>query len=159
MKKAISLILVMLLAFAICVPSFAANEPGGTTTLEYTVAASYEITIPENVVITEGTGSGAVSVNAGSLILAGEKITFTITEATNYDGGFKLVNGADATILLDYTIANDVTPVVLDEAFLVATAAEANAGKAATLTYTTDDAVAAGEYTDTITITVATVDA
>lgn len=167
MKKILSLILIASLFFIITIPNSAeaVNEESGTTLLTYNVGSSYSITIPALINITNGEGTDEYKVNAGSLLVYNKKITFTITGATNYDttgNKFRMVHGEDPSIFLGYSIKKGVAPdlvnVSKDVVFLEATAAEANAEKKETLTYQTDQAAIAGDYSDTVTITVALVD-
>lgn len=158
MKKTGSLLLALLLSLAVSVPAWAETPTGGSTEVTYTVAQSYTITIPASVTITNQTGSQTISVNKDSIIPADKSLTFAIAAAANYDEAnnkFRLKNDVGKDVYLDYTITypTDQT-AALNTELLSATAAEAYAGKSATLTYQTSAAQSAGIYTDTLTFTV-----
>lgn len=166
MKKVFSVILAVMMICAITVPAFASVETGpsgGSTELIYNVASNYFITIPDEIIVTNGTGAGDYGVLAGTLLESGKKLVFTITESSDYSEGFRLKNTVDDSVFLGYTITKpdgadtDDSPdsVVKDTAFFEVPASDANAGKTVTLTYTTDAATIAGSYIGTVTVGVA----
>ena len=166
MKKTIALLCAIAATNLFAVPVYAVNPTSGSTLLSYNVAANYAVTIPP-VTINAGstTANGTYMVNSGSLIEAGKKIQFKITGATNYDTTdmFRLVNAHDATAFLKYSIAkSDNTPIAMNDVFLEVTPSTTvfDSGASETLTYTiTDSAKIAGNYSDTLTITISCVDA
>lgn len=159
MKKALSLAIAMVLACVFTIPVLATNANGGDTLITYNVASSYVVIIPPSITVSSGTGADEYGVASGSLIEAGKKLVFTITEATNYDtvnNKFRMINSADSTIYLGYSIKDEANnDVVMNTPFLNVLSSEANAGKKIRLTYSTDNATVAGTYTDMVTITVA----
>lgn len=164
MKKVLSFILAALMICAMTVPALASADPtpsGDSTTLTYRVTPSYIITIPTSISVSGGTGTGDYGVSAGTLIEGGKKLVFKISDASDYDNGFRLKNTGDETVFLGYTItkpnaadSENPIPVLKNEAFFEVLATEANAGETVSLTYKTAAATVAGNYSGTVTIAV-----
>lgn len=158
MKKLLALFATISLMLAFSAPAFAANTTGGNMALTYNVAASYTVTIPDAVTITNGSGTQTVTVNARSLIPANESLKVKIASATHYDAAnsrFRLKNAVGTDIYLGYAITYPTNQTVaLNTAFLTAIPGEVYAGKAVVLTFTSDTAESAGTYSDTLTFAV-----
>ena len=140
---------------------FAATPAGSYTTITFKIEADYTITIPPTLEVKEENNEMSFTVAKNSLIEANKKLTFTITDTENYDevnNRFRLVNGNDASVYLDYEIVTkeNKAAVVKGEAFLEATCVDVNSGKSAALCCNIiGTPEAAGTYTDVITVTVA----
>ena len=157
-KKTLATLLTLTMLATAAVPVFAADvttETGQETTVTYDVTSSFTVVIPESVALTNGTGSGEITVT-DAVIDFGKNLNVTITSATNYDAAnsaFRLRDG-DKESYVKYTIKNGSVDVKKDVAFLTVSAGTATG--AATLTYTADKATKAGNYTDKLTFTVGT---
>ncbi len=167
MKKIVSIMLVMILVMGMSLPVMASEDSGAlgdgnTTALSFEVAPSYIITIPT--AINDASPTGEYKVNQNTLLNAAQKIQFKISGASNYDEEnslFRLQNGSDTTVYLPYTMTKPGTtePEVIDmnSVFLEADAAQAYTGTSIILTCNLGTAIAAGTYSDTLTITVSVV--
>lgn len=149
--------LVLVLAFAISVPGFAADfELSSETTqgvpVTFGVAQSFLVTIPEAVALdANGEGSGTVSVS-DAILPFGESLTVTITGATNYDAGFRLKDG-DNDSFIGYAIKKGENLIQKDIAFLTVAAGDSTGS--IQLDFAASAATIAGQYSDNLTFTVA----
>lgn len=150
MKRLAALVLVLTLLYPLGVT--AAATDGGDTTMSYTVNANYTVTIPATV----SGNSASLSINAAPVLEEGQKVVISIADSANYYNGFRLkLKGADAYV--GYNISDGTNTLAMGSVVLEQPAA---AEQAATvnLTFTPEKAAYAGDYSDTLTFTIAVVD-
>ena len=147
MKKALTLILSLVMIATLSVTVFAANTSGGEADISTSIAPTYTVTIPADVNVqfnaTE-TAFGAIEVTA-SQIHPNKCIKVTL----NTDN--KLENDIDATKVIPYAIKD-----AQGNAFTSATYLTEGDKTELSIHITADDwnAAYAGEYSDTVTFTV-----
>ena len=150
MKRLTALVLVLALLCPLGIT--AAATDGGDTTMSYTVNANYTVTIPATV----SGNSASLSIDAAPVLEEGQKVVISIANSANYDNGFRLkLKGADAYV--GYSISDGTNTLAMDSVVLEQPAA---AEQAATvnLTFTPEKAAYAGDYSDTLTFTIAVAD-
>lgn len=161
MKKLTAILLALVFTLSLSAPVLAVSgleitgAGNGNTRLTYTVNSSYTVVIPPSVDLTS-TKTAEVRIVSNPVIGAANRISVTITAATNYDdtnSKFRMVCG---TNYIDYTIINGDIPVIKGSAFLYQNAG-ATADAVVTLTFTPDAVKYAGTYSDQLTFTVAEV--
>lgn len=145
MKKAISLILAVIMVAALSLTAFA--DDSKEITVSYTASESYEVTIPSSQSFSSGALSSEGTVSARVLLQAGN----TLKVIMNSANGFALKCGGSS---IGYTVSKDGS--VLENDSCVLAIAAGNTSGSSTLTFaTTEEAVAgatiAGEHTDIIT--------
>lgn len=166
--KIISMVMAAAMAASVSVTAFAADPtitqdttpPEGTTNVKYTVEPGYVVTIPEEVklVAKDVAATKTVKVDNGDggnvIIPANKKIKVSITGAAYGDAtaktDFKVANTTDSSYTIDYTIDDKDAPTV----DVITVNANDKGTKDLAFVRTTDGAVA-GDYTGTITFTVA----
>ena len=162
-KKTLATLLTLTMLTTAAVPVFAEDvdvttETGQSSIVTYKVDSNFTVTIPKDVTLKDGTGNGAIKVGANAMIPSGKSLTVTITNANKYDEAdkkFHLVDTKDPNNTLGYTISTaGIDKVEKDVAFLTVPAGTV-AETSATLSYTADTVIKAGEYEDTLTFTVA----
>ena len=151
MKKLLSLALVLAMVLTMSVTAFAADNTldnerkTGTTEVTHTVSDSYIVTIPDSMTI----GTDA-NVSVKDVVLASDQELTVSVSSTQYNGGWKLKNGDDT---IGYTLKIDNTDVANNGTVLTVKSDET-----ATKTLKTElsgTAKYSGNYTDTLTFTVA----
>lgn len=150
MKRLTALVFVLALLCPLGIT--AAATDGGDTTMSYTVNANYTVTIPATV----SGDSASLSIDAAPVLEEGQKVVISIADSANYDNGFRLkLKGADAYV--GYTISDGANTLAMGSVVLEQPAA---AEQAATvnLTFTPEKAAYAGDYSDTLTFTIAVAD-
>ncbi len=150
MKRLTALVLVLALLCPLGIT--AAATDGGDTTMSYTVNANYTVTIPATV----SGNSASLSIDAAPVLEEGQKVVISIADSANYYNGFRLkLKGADAYV--GYTISDGTNTLAMGSVVLEQPAA---AEQAATvnLTFTPEKAAYAGDYSDTLTFTIAVAD-
>lgn len=172
MKKLLSLVLALALALSLSVTAFAADttiEPGtngepnpstATTSVEFGVAPTYTITIPEKVELDKKTDNGTVTyekdeiitASAGVRLLNGQSIQVTLS-AGDGETEFVLTSGESAT--LDYTVTVNNTEI--ENNGVVATFETSQTAQTSTLHFAANDPTYAGQYSDTVTFTISIV--
>ena len=166
--KIISMVMAAAMAASVSVTAFAADPtitqdttpPEGTTNVKYTVEPGYVVTIPEEVkLVAKGVAATkTVKVDNGDggnvIIPADKKIKVSITGAAYGDAtaktDFKVANTTESSYTIDYTIDGANAPTV----DVITVNANDKGTKDLEFVRTTDGAVA-GDYTGTITFTVA----
>ena len=162
MKKILTLALVGAMLSATGITAFAANvdqdttPPTGTTNVTLSVAPSYTVTIPDSVTLDEqadGTYSNDAVITATNIRLNSNKV-ISVTMKSDF-----LLENAQGAATLPYkltinnsAIANDGTVATFDT--------NANltlVQKSDTLHFTADKPTYAGDYSDTVTFTIAVV--
>lgn len=173
MKKLLSLVLALALALSLSVTAFAAEdtkiEPGtngdpnpstATTSVEFGVAPTYTITIPGTVELDKKTDNGTVTyekdeiitASAGVRLLNGQSIQVKLSAGDGEDK-FVLTSGESAT--LDYTVTVNNTEI--ENNGVVATFGTNATQQTSTLHFAANDPTYAGQYSDTVTFTIAIV--
>ena len=150
MKRLTALVFVLALLCPLGIT--AAATDGGDTTMRYTVNANYTVTIPATV----SGNSASLSIDAAPVLEEGQKVVISIADSANYYNGFRLkLKGADAYV--GYNISDGANTLAMGSVVLEQPAA---AEQAATvnLTFTPEKAAYAGDYSDTLTFTIAVAD-
>ena len=150
MKRLTALVFVLALLCPLGIT--AAATDGGDTTMSYTVNANYTVTIPATV----SGNSASLSIDAAPVLEEGQKVVISIADSANYYNGFRLkLKGAGAYV--GYTISDGANTLAMGSVVLEQPAA---AEQAATvnLTFTPEKAAYAGDYSDTLTFTIAVAD-
>ena len=150
MKKLFALILTVAMLFSLSVTAFAAvdqdsQDPSGAMNVTYTVAPTFTVTIPASVALGED-----ATISAENVVVAkGEQVEVTLTNAN----GFKVATPQGAE--LGYTVKNGETTVNEGDTVLTVNPDNGKTGET-TLTFTTPEtAKFAGDYTGTLTFTIA----
>ncbi len=167
MKKLWSIVVAIAMVGALTVPVFADTTvqentvpPTGDTQLTFSVDPTYTVTIPATVTLdkdeSEGVkyiGTGTVSADAGLRLEEGKRIEVTLTTCD-----YLLDTAATATYQLPYTVMAGTTPIENATTPVATFTTEANANvQSSVLTFTAGDPTYAGEYSDTVTFTIAVV--
>ncbi len=167
-KKFLSTILALALCGAMSMTVFAADtevnenssDKTGNTQIIFEVDPTYTVTIPATITLAKDEnsgvkyiGTGKVEASAGLRLEEGKKIEVRLI---NCD--YKLHAGVSATYELPYTVKAGETEVT-DTRNLVATFTTENnaATQESVLTFTANNPKYAGNYSDTVTFTVAVV--
>lgn len=166
MKKALSLTLALVLAFALAIPAFAAAETTNvsisgsqpTVKVDYTTTEFFTVTIPADITLDKAqdanTLSGSANVSAVGLLAANKTLTVTMSTA-NYDGETSKFYLAYEGSKINYTIKVGVTD--FSQGGTVFTMAAGSESAGATLNFAAADiteATKAGTHSDTLTFTV-----
>ena len=169
MKKALSLALALVLAFALAIPAFAETvnategnftDKTGNTTVTYSVSGKYTISIPANFPL-DAAGDGTADIGVSDVLIpTGKTLTVKLTTENYADSKNYLKDGTKASSI-SYTITSKVkdsqdTPTaVTNDAAFITVAAGSKAGETRTLTFDANiaEATLMGEHTDIITFT------
>lgn len=131
----------------------------GTMTATYDVEAKYTVTIPAGVTL-DAEAEVTSDITAENVLLeSGKQIVVTLTEGSNTTEGstFHAVKG-DSTA--EYTISAGTPAAAVSVGDTVATFSNGTAKQTATLTFSKPTGwTEAGEHSETLTFTIATVDA
>ena len=178
MKKLLSFVLALALALSLSVTAFAEDttiSPNpdddykptpstADTSVEFNVAPTYTITIPAKVELDKKTNTATgtvtyekdeiITASAGVRLLNGQSIQVTLSAGKN-ETGFVLTSGEKAT--LDYTVtvggAENAKPIASGDT--VATFGTNTTQQTSTLHFAANDPTYAGQYSDTVTFTIA----
>lgn len=172
MKKLLSLVLALALVLSFSVTAFAEDHTVDQddtlpatkdTTVEFNVDPTYTITIPAKVELDKktDTGTGAVTyeqdeiitASAGVRLLNGQRIRVTLSAGTN---GFVLTSKESATLPYTVTVGDSTTPIT--SGGTVTTFGTNTTQQTSTLHFAANDPTYAGQYSDTVTFTIAIVD-
>lgn len=154
MKKLVSIILALAMLSSLQI--FTSAEESNVT-IEYDVAASFTVVIPETISVVGGKATETISVSAGSLIHADETLEITVSASANYANGFRMVNSRKSNVFIGYSITEGENRITLGDTLLSATADEVFAGKETTITITATTPTVAGTYSDVLTFSIGTV--
>ena len=188
MKRLLSITLTLVLALSLSVTAFAAGDGNtgndtdtgtttqgttinqdsgdkkGSTTVNYSVAPAYTVTIPASVTIGGEDGSNTVTVSAeGVKVAKGKQVVVKLTginvTSENADGDNDFKVKTDEGAELKYTVSAGGSVIQKDGTVLTVNPADttstAVASGEASLTFALNDTVQyAGEYTGTVTFTV-----
>lgn len=146
-------------AFAINQDDVAAGNNTGTMTATYDVTAKYTVTIPAGVTL-NADAEVTSDITANNVLLEnGKKVTVKLTGGSNTTSGstFHAKKG-DSTA--EYTISAGTPAAAVSVGDTVATFSNGTAKQTSTLTFSKPTGwTAAGEHSETLTFTIATVDA
>lgn len=120
MKKVLSLALVFVLMFTVCVPVFAASV--GSTPVRVdgsTVGASFTVKIPATTTITWGQTEKAVEYSVYSQLATGKGVKVTV----NADADGKMKNAAN-TAFLEYSLKDGTTEYTTTKSVILSENAE-----------------------------------
>ena len=153
MKQLFALILTVCLLASMSVTAFAANTTGGSTEVSFNVDPTYTVTIPATVELQKVEDNGTVTyendytltAQAGLRLKRGEYIEVTVAS------DFEMTTTEGAT--LDYTITAENAAVAMGG--VVADFATDKTEQTATIHIAANDPDFAGDYSDTVTFTVA----
>ena len=157
MKKFLSIALALIVALSLSVTAFAADitpdNKTSSTTITYSVAPMYTVTIPASVTL----GNDATVAASGVKVAKGSQVVVKISGTSEDDNAFKVRTGEGAE--LAYTVKNGTKAINVGDAILTVNPDSATDGSgasgSATLTFTLDDTIKyAGIYTGTVTFTV-----
>lgn len=173
MKKLLCFTLTALLAAALAVPAFAdtavnqdSSEKKASTTVEFKIDPTYTVTIPSTVTLDKSDSNGTITYEKDLAVTASnvrlnEKKELNVSLQSNY----KLsVNSTALTYTLPYTVTAkttnpDTNKAVTAEDPQVATFVTSTADQTVTLHFAANNPAYAGEYSDTVTFTLAVADA
>ena len=153
MKKLFTILLTVAMLATMSITAFATNTTGGSTDVSFNVDPTYTITIPATVELQKVEDNGTVTyenyytigANAGVRLKKNEYIEVTVAS------DFEMTTTEGAT--LAYTITAEGTAVATGG--VVAEFATDKAAQSTTIHIAANDPDYAGEYTDTVTFTVA----
>lgn len=166
-KKALSILLALALCGAMSTTAFAAeidqdSDPKtGNTQVIFNVDPTYTITIPATITLAKTdadstvkyVGNGTLKANEGLRLLEDEKIEVRLT-----DCDYQLDTSATATYKLPYTVKAGTADITADSNRVATFTTEENATEQTSeLTFTAGDPKYAGDYSDTVTFTIAVV--
>ncbi len=167
-KKLLSTLLALALCGTMSLTAFAAdteikpdsNPKTGNTQVTFNVDPTYTVTIPATITLEKDTtdgvkyiGTGKVEAAQGLRLKEDEKIEVRLTECD-----YQLDTDASATYKLPYTVKAGEAEVTADSNLVATFTTEANtAVQESILTFTANDPTYAGDYSDTVTFTVAVV--
>ena len=171
MKKIVTCILILTMILSLTASCFAENPPSQNMDVEYEVASSYVVYVPDggnDLIVDPNTKKGEmdIGIKAGSTIPGDKAIQMSVNAGTHYDDNnktYRLINGTGGQ-LLSYTLSYKGEPKNPNSAaakvILETVAAEsAFSGFQGKVGVTVGTAVAAGVYTDVLTFSFAIVDA
>ncbi len=168
-KKALSILLALALCGIMPLTAFAADTEikpettpkTGDTQVTFNVDPTYTITIPAEITLAktdaDGTvqyiGNGTLKANEGLRLLEDEKIEVRLT-----DCDYQLDTAATAAYKLPYTVKAGTADITADSNLVATFTTEENATEQTSeLTFTAGDPKYAGDYSDTVTFTIAVV--
>lgn len=166
MKKIITFVLSMTAALSLSLTAFAAAESdpantfgpddkaGKETTVNFSVAPTYTVTIPAKVTLAKDASDGnyrqdAVIKAENVRLLENKKVKVTLA------GDFRLTTGENGTSYeLPYTVKVGDSNTAIQTGDIVATFGTSTTDQTSTLHFAADNPTYAGEYTDTVTFTI-----
>lgn len=161
MKKSITLLVVLMLVFAMTVPALAETidqdtaSGEGSSVLTYTVTSTYTVTIPAATeTISGATKDLTVTISNTSFVIPyGQKLSVAVSSDNYANSSWNLVDKSNVANKLAYTITKNSADVA-NNGEVVSRAADSTAeADTATLTLTPAAAKFAGTYEDTLTFT------
>lgn len=171
MKRIITIILALVMVFALSLTAYADTPASQDMQVEYVVTANYVVVVPDggnDLVVNPGTGKGEmdIGVKPGSLIPGDKAIQMSVNAGKHYDNTgktYRLLNASGGQLLsyaLSYKGAvknpNSATGTVVLESV---NAESANLGFQGKIGVAVATAKAAGTYTDTLTFSFAIINA
>lgn len=140
------------------------NPSTANTSVQFTVAPTYTITIPEKVELDKKTDdtNGTVTYEQDATITAsenvrllnGQQIKVTMSAGTG-ENAFTLTTTQNATLPYTVTVGSDTTAITSGGE--VATFRTSTGAQTSTLHFAADDPTYAGQYSDTVTFTISIV--
>lgn len=168
MKKLFTFALALVLVLSLSVTAFAADttidqdttDKTGSTTVEFSVAPTYTVTIPATVELSK-TGTGTITyeqdaditASAGVRLLKGQQIQVTLVS------DFNLETAADTTYQLPYTVKVGDSATAIVSGAVVAAFGTSTEAQTSTLHFAADNPTYAGDYSDTVIFTISVVNA
>lgn len=155
MKKIISLALAVMLITTMSVTAFAATIEGesGTVDVTYGVSESYTVTIPASTSLTENGVSMEVSTK-DVVIPYGNQLTVSISSNNYNEGKWYLVDSANTSNKLEYSMKNGENDVASDSTILTVAAGTTDEQKVTLTATLVGTATYSGTYKDTLTFNV-----
>ena len=154
MKKFLAVLISALTMITMSITVFAtqinqdSNLQTGDTTITYTVAPSYTVTIPATVSL----GETATISAEGVILNKGEQVIVRLTGTSDESNAFKITTAQGAE--LTYTVKNGENTVAVGDTVLVVNA-DAATDSSTTLSFSTPENVQfAGTYSGTVTFEV-----
>ena len=154
MKKFLAVLISALTMITMSITVFAtqinqdSNLQTGDTTITYTVAPSYTVTIPATVSL----GETATISAEGVILNKGEQVIVRLTGTSDESNAFKITTAQGAE--LTYTVKNGENAVAVGDTVLVVNA-DAATDSSTTLSFSTPENVQfAGTYSGTVTFEV-----
>ena len=161
MKKILSGVLCLAMMLSMGATAFAAeiSTDGGTqnTVVSYGMSEGFTVTIPTNFNIDDSRKATA-NVSASNVMIAHGAILEVTIRGNDWDGSWELIDAAEASNQLTYTIGTTEggDDIVNNSVVLDVASGEAYGSEVAETLYFTvvDTLTKAGTYTDTLTFTV-----
>lgn len=168
MKKLLCFTLSALLAAALAVPAFAdtnvnqdSENKTAQTTVQFNIAPTYTVTIPATVELGKATAQDGTVTYEKDLTLTASNVRLNENEKlkVSLQSDYKLsVNSTALTYELPYTVTADGKEVTSTDN-LCATFGTNTADQTVTLHFSAANPTYAGDYSDTVTFTLAVADA
>ena len=174
MKKLLCFTLTAVLAAALAAPAFAddtktldGSKSSDTTEVKFSVQPTYTVTIPETVQLEKATAQDGTVTYEKDLTLTASNVRLNEKKELNVSlqSDYKLsVNSTALTYTLPYTVtakttSPDTNKAVTAEDPQVATFGTNTADQTVTLHFAANNPIYAGDYSDTVTFTLAVADA
>ena len=145
MKKLFALILTVCLLASMSVTAFAANTEGGSAKISFNVDPTYTVTIPATVALGE-----TATIKAENVVVPkGKQVEVALTDAN----GFTVATPQGAE--LGYTVKNGETTVNEGDTVLTVNPDNGKTGQTTLKFVAPETAQFAGDYTGTVTFTIA----
>ena len=165
MKKTISMLLVLVMMFAVAMPVFATEittdatgSNAGETVVTYGFNQSFLVVIPADFEISSSTKMATAEVKASDVVLAYGKTLNVKISGHDYDDAWELIDIASAGNKLEYTIGTTegASDIVNNSTVLSVAAGDNWDSEVVETLYfkVIDDNTTAGQYSDTLTFTV-----
>lgn len=160
MKKLLTIMLALVMVLSLSVTAFAtnidqdSNPKTADTSVTFNVDPTYTVTIPATVTLAkdaDGSYKQDATITATDVrLLEGQTITVTLAS------DFKLTTGAaGATYELPYTVKVGTSDTAIVDGGTVATFGTDTNSQSSTLHFAANNPTYAGEYSDTVTFTIA----
>lgn len=155
MKKIIRLALAVMMIATMSITAFAATIENGTGTVEvtYGVSENYTVTIPANTTLTaDGVN---MDISASDVVIPyGNQLTVSISSFNYADNKWYLVDDANASNKLEYSIKNGENAVASDDTILTVAAGTTEVQTTTLTAKLVGTATYSGTYKDTLTFSV-----
>lgn len=130
------------------------EDNAGTTTVNYGVSENYTVTIPADITLSAN-GETDVEVNTSSVVVEyGKQLTVSVSSNNYSEGKWYLVDNANASNKLEYSIKNGDDAVASNDTILTVAAGTTVEQKVTLKAKLVDKATYSGTYKDTLTFSV-----